>query len=329
MLQLTYHFSLLLTLLGLAGCAKPYVQPASANLTTPALLETYAIMEDGYRLPLSFWHARGEPQALLLALHGLNDYRQAFASASEYLVRRGINVIAYDQRGFGNSDGRGLWHGTERLAADLHTLIRLLGAKYPKQPLYLLGESMGGAVVLAAMHREPLRTDGIILLAPAIWSRASMPIYQRAALWLMAHLMPSLELTGKGLDLQPSDNIEMLRALSRDPLVIKATRVDVLYGMSNLMDRAVSTSDNLPGRLLILYGSHDEIIPRDPVCQWLDSLPPDNSQLRQTLVYANGYHMLTRDLQALVVLEDIADWVIGETGPSNRVETLTLDAFCS
>src|SRR3546814_14828012 len=63
-----------------------------------------------------------------------------------------------------------------------------------------------------------------------------MPVHQRAALWLSARLFPSARLSGRGLGIQASDNIEMLRALGRDPLFIKETRVDAIHGVVNLMD---------------------------------------------------------------------------------------------
>ncbi|MEN8178027.1 MAG: lysophospholipase [Pseudomonadota bacterium] len=318
-----------IAVLMLQGCATPHVQTSSSGPTVSALHETFATMEDGYRLPLTVWQANGESRAILLGLHGLNDYHNGFASTGETLARRGITVIAYDQRGFGNSEARGLWHGSERLTDDLREMIALLRSRYPDQPLYLIGESMGGAVVLAAMQDTPLATDGIILIAPAIWSRDSMPVYQRFALWLAARTMPALELTGDGLDLQPTDNIDMWRAWSRDPLVIKSTRVDVLYGVSNLMDQAVASSSNLKGRMLILYGQKDEIIPRQPTCQWLSSLPLETSDLRQTVIYENGYHMLTRDLQADMVLDDISDWITGaDHRLTNLQDSIGLESFC-
>ena len=104
---------------------------------------------------------------------------------------------------------------------------------------------------------------GIILVAPAVWSRDTMPYYQRAALWIAAHTFPGKRLTGDGLDIKPSDNTEMLRALSRDPLVIKETRVDVLYGISNLMDEATLGINGFNTNTLVLYGKNDDIIPRN------------------------------------------------------------------
>ena len=300
----------LLPLLLLASCARPYVTPAAGGRAAPVLNGAYAVMDDGYRLPVTRWGPAQECRAMVLALHGLNDYRTAFASTGEFLARYGISVLAYDQRGFGAAEGAGYWHGTDRMVADLRTMIRLAGEQHPDCPLYVLGESMGGAVTLAALNVLPPRVAGIVLVAPAVWSRDSMPLYQRAALWLAAHTVPGKRLTGKGLHLKPSDNIDMLRALGRDPLVIKATRVDVLYGMSNLMDRAARSPLAALGNTLILYGRHDDIIPAQATCRLLRRLPNGDDRHWHAILYDNGYHMLTRDLEGDIVLRDIARWLL-------------------
>ena len=162
----------------LVACAEPYVHPSPGAQTRPRLAESYALMEDGYRLPLSRWEAVGNTRAIVLALHGLNDYSFAFDNLGHQLARRGISVIAYDQRGFGQTTGNGFW---------LVTVTRLLREHYAGVPLYLLGESMGGAVVLTSLTSTPLDVDGTILVAPAVWTRDSMPLLQRLALWLGAH----------------------------------------------------------------------------------------------------------------------------------------------
>ena len=299
----------------LVACAKPYVYPSPDAHTLPKLAETCALMEDGYLLPLSRWEAVGNTHAVLLSLHGFNDYSYAFDNLGQYLASRGITVIAYDQRGFGNTDGHGFWHGSERLSADLITITALLREQYAGVPLYLLGESMGGAVVLSSLASAPLDVDGIVLVAPAVWARTTMPSYQRIALWIGAHTLPDKQLTGEGLDLKPSDNIDMLRALGRDDLVIKATRIDVLYGISNLMDRAMLASSEVPGNILLLYGKQDDIIPAVPTCQLLERLSYNETTRLSAVIYEQGYHMLTRDLQAAVVLEDIATWIMEHEKP--------------
>jgi alpha-beta hydrolase superfamily lysophospholipase len=127
-----------------------------------------------------------------------------------------------------------------------------------------------------------------------------------------AHLFPAATVTGKGLDIKPSDNMEMLRALGRDPLVIKATRIDTIYGLTNLMDTAYTHAMRFPVPVLLLYGAHDEIIPPSAMCRYLENFLETGLPSHSMVLYPGGYHMLTRDLQAAFVLQDIAAWVVGQ-----------------
>ena len=112
--------------------------------------------------------------------------------------------------------------GGEAYAQDLQVLVRLVKQRYPTLPVYLLGESMGGAIVITAMSQADMpKVAGVILAAPALWARSTMPWYQTSLLWTLAHSLPWLTLTGEGVHVVASDNIDMLRALGRDPLVIK------------------------------------------------------------------------------------------------------------
>jgi len=300
----------------LLGCATPRIQSVGNITRIPELTPDSAIMEDGYTLPLTDWEPQGEPEAVVLALHGFNDYRNAFAATGEFLARHGVLVVAYDQRGFGETAQRGIWPGGERLVGDAATLSRLLCEKYPQQPLYLLGVSMGGAVVLNAMQDVDC-IRGVILAAPAVWGWQTMPWWQSSLLWSAAHVAPGLTLTGEGLDIMPSDNIDMLRALGRDPLVIKETRVDTVYGLTDLMASAYLRGPGLNGTsLLLLYGEHDEIIPPHPTCELLSSLPEGVDRRWRAALYANGYHMLLRDLQAEVVYRDLLAWI---ESPASRL----------
>jgi len=47
------------------------------------------------------WLPDGTPGAIVLALHGFNDYSNAFATTGQAFAASGIAVFAYDQRGFG------------------------------------------------------------------------------------------------------------------------------------------------------------------------------------------------------------------------------------
>lgn len=292
----------------LTACV-PLIQPPGSVMLEPRLERARFVAADGAVLPVRSWLPRdGRIRAAIVALHGFNDYSRAFSRPGAWLAERGVAVYAYDQRGFGLAPQRGLWAGLAGYLGDLAGFVERVRLRHAGVPVYLLGESMGGALALAAMGSErPPAADGLILSAPAVWSRATMPWYQRSLLALLAHSVPWLELTGEGLEIQASDNIEMLRELGRDPWVIKATRVDAMHGLADLMDLAAQKAERVRVPTLVLYGEKDQVIPPEPFRRWLDTLPKGSS--RRVVLYPKGYHLLLRDLEAAAVWGDIEAWI--------------------
>ena len=304
------HCLILLAVLVLSACA-PRLQnpgPDATRSMTPQLTADSFTTSDGLALPLRRWLPDGAPKAVVVALHGFNDYSNAFADIGAFLAGQGIAVLAYDQRGFGAAPEPGVWPGTEKLTADFRDALAAARAAYPGVPVHALGDSMGGGVMMAAWAETPYPADSVILVAPAVWGRATMPFYQTAALWLSAYTTPWLRLSGRGLKRQPSDNIEMLRALGRDPLVIKETRVDAVWGITNLMDAALAGATVFDAPSLILYGANDDIIPARATLDMLAKLPPPRSA-RKVAIYDAGFHMLLRDLKAETSWHDILAWL--------------------
>ncbi len=315
----------------LAGCLatssetempSPRLAAAGAALALPApqLRDDRLIATDGAALPLRRWLPPGEPAAVVLALHGFNDYSNAFAIPARLWAERGIATYAYDQRGFGNAPGRGRWLGTRRLVADAATAIGLLHRRYPGTPVYLLGESMGGAIaILAASGRAgvpPPAVDGVILVAPAVWGRQTMNPVERVGLWL-ARLLPAVHWSASVLPvhIRPSDNVPMLIAYSADPLVIKDTRADTLNGLVDLMSAALAAAPALDTRLLLLYGARDEIVPEAAMARFVATLPRGDRERQRIALYPEGYHMLLRDLDGATPAGDIAAWIGAPAAP--------------
>ncbi|HYE34654.1 lysophospholipase [Methylocaldum sp.] len=298
----------------LGGCT-PLTHPTGTDKVKPQLRKAHFVAADRTVLPVRSWlPENGEAKAVIVALHGFNDYSNAFAMPGRYLSEHGIALYAYDQRGFGNAPGRGLWAGMDAYADDLRQFTRLVGEHHSGKPVFILGESMGGALAIVTMASErPPAADGIILSAPAVWGRDTMPWYQRVLLSVSVNTVPWLQLTGESLGILPSDNIEMLRGLGRDPLVIKETRVDAIYGLVNLMDEALSRVDRLHKEVLLLYGERDQVIPKEPVSVMLKKLSKIGSA--RVAFYEQGYHLLLRDLGAAQPWGDIAAWVADRTQP--------------
>lgn len=301
------------------GACAPVIREPGPSIQTPEMFDTALIMADGAALPLHVWRPEsGNVRAAVIALHGFNDYGVFFKDLAAFLAKDGVISYAYDQRGFGSAPNTGYWAGSDAYVADLKASLLLVKQRHPDIPVFLFGESMGGAVLMAAATAPGdarLSVDGIILAAPAVWARETMPFYQRWALWLASHTMPWLRVTGRGLKIKPSDNLEMLYALGRDPLVIKETRVDAIWGLADLMDRAMTGAPHFYDRSLILYGALDEIIKKDATLSMLHRLPKEPDGDYRIAFYEDGYHMLIRDLEAEAYWRDIAAWTREPTSP--------------
>ncbi len=303
----------LVLLLLLSACAAPVSQPYTPSAQPSVMQEDTIQVSDGTTLAMRTWLPENcPPKAVAVALHGFNDYSHAYRRVGETLRAQGIAVIAYDQRGYGRSGEFGVWPGKENLIRDLGDVTKAAQVRYPGVPLYIMGESMGGAVTLLAAKAGalPAETKGLILIAPALWGGDSMGWFYRAPLWVAAHTVPSMKVGGKNLNIRPSDNIDMLRELSRDPLVIKKSRFDTLYGIVQLMDEAYRQAEHLPFPTLFLYGAHDEVIPKPPVLNAMERLRD-----QRIAYYPHGFHMLTRDRQAAMVNGDIAAWILNPADP--------------
>jgi alpha-beta hydrolase superfamily lysophospholipase len=279
------------------------------------------VTRDGLRLGLRHWNAN-EGFAVIVALHGMSDYSNAFAMPAPWWAAHGITTYAYDQRSFGRSPETGIWAGGDVMRRDLADFVDVVRARHPGLPVYVLGESMGGAVAMSAFGLSELpKAAGLILVSPAVWSRGTMPLSYRVALWLTAHSIRGWNLSGRGLKIMPSDNIEILRAISRDPLFQKSARADAVYGMVTLMDEAYASAPNLDGiPKLFVYGGNDQIIPRKPMEDVRVELGPNTA----VKFYPNGYHMILRDLEHEPRWADVASWIAAQSrmraGPAMAAE---------
>ena len=304
---------LLCCLVLVTGCAPDFTANENPVPTEPQLQDTTFISYDGTELPLRSWLPQGGMDTasyIFIAVHGFNDYSNFIKNGAQYFNRHQIAVYAYDQRGFGNAPVRGRWGTTEAMTQDLKTLVRLISQKHPDLPLYLLGHSMGGAVIIQAMSGESHPdVTGAILVAPAVWARSTIPFYQNGGLWLVAHTIPWYRVTGQILNRTACSNIEVLKEMGRDPLMIKETRFDTIYGLQSLMDASYTGADRFSLKTLVLYGRHDQIIPQKPVLDAFRRFPDKPAGQKKLILYDNGYHMLLRDLQAENVMEDIVAWI--------------------
>ncbi|HEY2131985.1 MAG TPA: alpha/beta fold hydrolase [Acetobacteraceae bacterium] len=292
----------------LSGCAA-VVAPGHWPPQPPTVTDGVFTMSDGARLPYRTWRPDGPPDIVVLALHGFNDSRDAWEIPAPSFAAAGMAVYAPDQRGFGAAPGRGFWPGGNVLADDALQIIDTLRHRHPGVELVLMGESMGGAVLMdVATRPNPPDVAGYVLVAPAVWGRARMNIFMRSGLWLAATLAPGMEVSRPPppIHVFASDNIPALIRLGRDPLTLLETRFDTLRGLVDLMDTALAAARRFRAPALFMYGGKDELVPKPATLATWRALPGD-----QTLeaFYPNGWHLLMRDLDRAAPIGDAIAWI--------------------
>lgn len=96
-------------------------------------------------------HPKG---AGVILLHGIGDTRAGVRDEAAFLLRAGYTVLTPDARGHGTSGGDIITYGI-REGGDVHAWADWLFAKAGVDHLYGLGESMGAAILLESLAREP------------------------------------------------------------------------------------------------------------------------------------------------------------------------------
>jgi pimeloyl-ACP methyl ester carboxylesterase len=110
----------------------------------------------GWLIPATATPHRG----LLVYLHGVADNRQSGLGLATRYAARGWDVLAYDSRAHGRSDGKACTYGYHE-RRDVGRVLDAVGAR----DAVLLGCSMGAAVALQAAAVEP-RVRAVVAVSP-------------------------------------------------------------------------------------------------------------------------------------------------------------------
>ncbi|MDZ4866413.1 MAG: alpha/beta fold hydrolase [Alphaproteobacteria bacterium] len=260
--------------------------------------------DDHYRLPYRLWLPK-QPRAAVLLVHGVCDYAGAFDAVCPYFATRGYAVLAIDQRGFGQTRTRGKWAGTRRLARDIGDAASFLKRRVPGVPVFVIGESMGGALAILAQTRGHLDgVAGMTLVAPGALGCAM----RRFAFGLVIR---ALKLFGARADLFVERvNCDDLSAdaairLLADPLVLRRVSPALMGGLLRLGERVYDVAPEVDVPTLTLVGSREDVSPLRCIRSLSERFKGDASLVE----FEDGPHLLLHWRERDRVLETIGHWI--------------------
>ncbi len=260
------------------------------------------------------------PWAVLALVHGIGSHGGSFAPLAEALTPEGLILVAVDLPGHGRSPGRqGDVRHWQQLRAAVDQLLQRAKQEAPELPCFLLGHSLGGAIVLDAAEREQAseggRLRGVVVSNPALAVEPSGPLRLRLLLaQLLSRLWPGFTLaTGISLAAAAHDPAVGER-IAADPLRHDRCSAALAVAWQRCSRALMATAAAFPLPLLVLQSSGDGVISAAAVQRYVEMIragaalragPPDVT-LR---LYEQSLHELFDDRERNAVIADLLAWL--------------------
>ena len=281
-------------------------EDASPSAAAQAKEEGWFRGAGGLSLFRRVWRPAAACRAVLINVHGLGDHSGLYPALVEHFTARGIAVYAPDVRGNGRSPGqRAYLEHWDEYREDLACLVRSVREEEPGLPLFVLGNSLGGLIVLDYVLHHPEGIRGVIAASPPL-GRLGVPAPLLLLGRVLSRLWPRFSLR-TGMD---------LTGLARDPAVVEAVLADPLFhrvGTARLstevtaaIARIQAAAPRFPLPLLVLHGSEDRMVPPDGSRAFVARVGHPDHELCE---YPGAYHVLFADLDRERVLTDVEQWI--------------------
>jgi alpha-beta hydrolase superfamily lysophospholipase len=263
--------------------------------------------KDGTWLATYHWPSDRPAWAGVLILHGLAEHAGRHRPTAHGLAVEGLDVHAYDQRGFGGSGGRRAYVGDwSELHSDVAERLAGVRAANPGLPVVLYGHSLGGLVALGAVLEGVARPDLLVLSAPAIGD--DLPAPKKLAAKVLGRILPTMEIPN-GLDGEVlSSDPEVGRAYAADPLCHHRTTARFATLGIAAQARALDRLGQLAVPTLVVHGGDDRLV-RTASSEPLARLPNVTR-----MVYPGLRHEMHNEPDGGQVLADVVGWIRGRIG---------------
>jgi len=258
---------------------------------------------DGVSLQLRHWRL---PQAArqVVIVHGLGEHAGRYQKTAEQLLALGCDVLAYDQYGHGESQGeRGHLASDDQLLEHLRDVWR---ASEPTMPVrrILLGHSLGGLVAAAAVARNFVRPDALVLSSPAL--AVDMAAWQRAAVRWLPRLAPNLSL-GNGLNAgYLSHDRRVVDAYRQDPLVHDRICARLGAFVATTGEQVLRQAPQWPVLTLLIYAGEDRLVSPRGSDAFASAAP---RALVTSKCFDGFYHEIFNESDTAPVFKVLADWL--------------------
>ncbi len=265
--------------------------------------------QDKISLFESWWLPPKTPKAVLVVVHGYGEHIGRYGYAAEYWTGRGYAVGGFDMRGHGQSaEQRTFIESYQAIVNDIIGFFGRVEDRFPHQKRFILGHSMGGAIVTMLLTQQPNSVDGAIVSGAGIKittiSNSPLLIFGAGLLSRLVPRLPTLKPNLTELTHDP----DLDKKVKTDPLGLIDKRVSARTG-HELLRYGPYFDAHLPTittPLLILHGSADSIAAADGSRQLYANACSTDKTLH---IYEGMFHELHNETIRDDWMIRIGDWM--------------------
>lgn len=265
--------------------------------------------QDGLQLYAKAWTPDGQARGLVCLVHGLGEHIGRYQDDAAALTQAGYILAGFDQRGFGQSEGRkGHTPSLDAYFDDIGYFLNAIMQRHPGLPTFLYGHSMGGILVLAytPLRRPPV--VGVIATSPGLKSSIEAQKAKVLLVKLLGSVWPTLTLQSE-IDAQLlSRDPHVAEEYVNDPLVHTAVTAGWGKAMLQAVALAYQQAHQFPTPLLLMHGADDQIAYPEGSRSYAALVPQERLTFQE---WAGFKHELHTDSEKAVIFAAMVAWLNG------------------
>ena len=247
-----------------------------------------------------------EIRAVVCLIHGIGDHSGRYQELVSYLVNRHFAVLAIDQMGHGQSEGRrGHARRYDDLLDNVALLLRKAQTDYSGLPIFLYGHSWGGNQVINFALRRQSVLQGVIATSPWLRLGFTPPRWKVGLGQLMRWVYPSLSQPSGLIADHISRDKAVVEAYRRDPLVHSQITASMFVHSHAAGLWALKHADEFPLPLQLIHGSQDKLTSPEG-SQEFAAKRKDKVSFR---LFEGMYHETHHEIGKEEVFRTIGEWL--------------------
>lgn len=255
------------------------------------------------------WRSQTPLKVVVVCLHGLGLCARAYKPLADKLSQAGIDGFGVNVRGFGpdRSNPEHSRLDCVKTVGDVRELLKNIRKAQPESRLFIMGESMGGALAIRIAAENPELVDGVICSAPA-WKLLKMRrTAAKGVLELVFFPNKRPGPAGRGVMRQATSDPELTDHWLQD----SSHKLKLSLKEATAFLSFISKTDDYARKLnmptLVLQGLQDKLVSPKAVARIFRDVPANKKSF---LIDATGEHLVLEEGRfSPALLESVISWM--------------------